>query len=108
MNEMLNSIRTLIVEERVRADRANAPRFASPHEAYGVIMEEMMEAEAEYAALMDNSKRLMIKIHANSANGYATTLKRMQECAYNAVAELVQVAAMCGKALDSMEVEEIG
>ena len=102
MNELLNSIRALMAEERVRADRDNATRFASPHEAYRVIMEELLEAEGEYETLVSNATRIMIKIHDNNVDGYVTVLKRMQDCAVHAAAELVQVATMCAKAVDSV------
>ena len=102
MTELIKGIETLMAEERVRADRANAPRFASPHEAYGVIMEELLEAEDEYEDLMSNAMRLMLAIRDNNTDKYVSTLKRMQDYTVHAAAELVQVATMCAKAVDSV------
>lgn len=102
MIELIKGIESLMAEERIRADEYNPPVFSSPHEAYGVIMEEMLEVEDEYAGLVANSKRLMAKIHDNNADGYVTVLKRMRDCAVHAAAELVQVATMCAKAVDSV------
>lgn len=97
MNAVKNDIKNLINKELEAANEVNRP-FASMHEAYAVIKEEIEEAEdeAEKAARYLDIAWLNIK-HDNIINA-KTCLADVYKAAMNLAVEAVQVAAMCKKA----------
>lgn len=93
------------IEELAQAELAEAnekyPPFASMHEAYAVILEEVDEAKMDMKRLelimgwlWESVKRNEIDIECICQIAYT---------AQHAVAELIQVAAMCQKTIDSLK-----
>jgi hypothetical protein len=85
---------------RARADLKHSPGFASPHEAYAVILEEYDEAgeqELEFGGQLEDLRTSTKKDHSDSV--LIKKLRAMQETAMRAAAEWVQVAVMCRKAM---------
>ena len=96
MNDLIYSIEVLITDELSRASEEWGEKHNSPHEAYGVILEEFTEAldegnrlnkcMAEYLrAVMEN------RCHDLLLDDMLTTAKLM-------IAETIQCAAMIRKA----------
>ena len=102
MNELLKSIDPLI---RGELDRANDkfPQFASSHEGYAVLLEEVEETKEEMSRLEVETKFLWQTVRGNNPFSYAEDIKRT---ATNLAAEAIQVAAMAQKFIDMMEREE--
>ena len=101
MTELLAGVELLAVQEKARAGQHHCPVFHSPHEAYGVIAEELLEARTEVSCLHGVEQSLLRVIHKDDHDLYCATLKELRNAAQRAAAELVQVVAMCDKALDS-------
>lgn len=100
MDAVKNDIKKLIDKELDAANEVNRP-FASMHEAYAVIKEELEEAEdeCEKAGRFLNSAWSNIKQPDNIGITNAKMfLADMYKAAMNLAVEAVQVAAMCKKA----------
>lgn len=104
MKELLAGLEIMAAQEKKRAEKENGATFHSPHEAYGVIAEELMEAKSEVTCLDVAENSLLKVIHRNDPKLYRCTLQQLRNAAMNAAAELVQVAAMCNKAIASLDV----
>lgn len=103
MNELLAGLEIMAAQEKKRAEKENGATFHSPHEAYGVIAEELMEARTEMSCLTGAEAALLRVIHRNDPELYRNSLIEARKAAMNAAAELVQVAAMCNKAIYSLD-----
>lgn len=91
-------IHTLIEEELAEANKEH-PLFHSPHEAYGVIKEEVEELHEELVACEGLLQELWGCVREDCGSEF--TLKQLKSHAIYAVQEAIQVAAMAQKALDS-------
>lgn len=91
MKELLNSVSNLADQELIQANK-KFPQFNSPHEAYGVLREEIEEHEDDTKAIMVNLNGLWsaIKHNSTSISGNAIQIKR---------------AAMAQKTLDMLKKE---
>lgn len=76
------------------------PLFASGHEAYAVIKEEVEEAEAEAKRVSMWLEVLWKDIKANE-DDTARKYRVMREAALRQIQECIQVCAMCDKAVVS-------
>lgn len=83
--------------KRARDDHGYA--YASPHEAYGVLSEEVYEAEAEMQTVTAFTRDLVWYIHSNDRDRLIDALGEIEESARRGACELIQVAAVCRKAL---------
>lgn len=101
-------IEKLINEELQNANK-KFPLFSSWHEAYAVILEEVEEANNE-ADVMCNLylDRLWhdIKAKASSEADRFENINMLRWHTVRAIEELIQVAAMCDKAVMSLGEEE--
>lgn len=92
-------IHNLIKEELAEANKVH-PLFHSPHEAYGVIKEEVEELHEELVACEGLLSDMWHRIREDM--GAEDILRQLKGHAIYAVQESIQVAAMCQKALDSL------
>ena len=92
-------IHNLIEEEMAEANKLH-PLFASPHEAWAVIREEIEELHEEIVAIEGLQGDMWYRIREDC--GTEDILKQLKAHAIYAVQEAVQVGAMCAKALDSL------
>ena len=100
MEELLFDVRRAAAGEYERANKLH-PLFHSLHEAYGVLAEEKTEAKEafeETERMFDRFFMCMRKDNYSSANDYLAYIKKN---AIDCAAEMVQVAAMAQKAIDS-------
>lgn len=88
-----------LVQEELHEANKEHPLFQTPHEAYGVILEEVEEVEDELCDFYEEFAMFWEKIKADK--GGEDELDNMIERAVNAARECIQVAAMCQKALMS-------
>ena len=98
MEELKNEIRDAVENELIAANE-KYPLFASEHEAYAVMLEEIDEAAAE----LENIKRFLalawIQIKKDVTPKALEHFARIKYAAENGAAELCQVAAMAEKAI---------
>ena len=105
MKELLNEVEQAVENELARANKQH-PLFNSLHQSYGILAEEIAEAKEafeETERMFDRSFMCMRKDDYSSANDYLAYIKKN---AIDCAAEMVQVAAMAQKAIDSNAVKE--
>lgn len=101
-------IEKLINEELQNANK-KFPLFSSWHEAYAVILEEVEEADEETNVMCTlYLDRLWqdIRAKASSEADRFVDIGIVREHAVRAIEELIQVAAMCDKAVMSLGEEK--
>lgn len=59
-----NMINSAITQELNQAHKAHGRRFATPHEGYGVLMEEIWEARLHTTAIDNLSEQLIGLLHS--------------------------------------------
>lgn len=101
------------VNKELTAANEKFPMFASLHEAYGVILEEVQETEEAMADVRRFLNLAWAYIKSNDPNIALGHLHRAKRAAIQTAREVCQVAAMCEKAsmsmsshIDSKELEE--
>ena len=92
-------IHTLIEEELAEANKIH-PLFQSPHEAYAVILEELEEAEEELQWIRRQLGQMWSLIRQDC--GTEEILHQIKGHAVFAAQEIIQLAAMADKTLDSL------
>ena len=102
MKELIRSIEPLVSEELARANE-KFPQFASAHEAWAVIKEEVEEAAAELISVDGELSGVWVFTKVNGIGNCKNHLMRMKGYAINLSAEAIQVAAMAQKELDLLE-----
>lgn len=101
MKKLIKQIETLILKELHRANKKNAP-FVDENHTWGVIEEELWEAEEEWIQLDKYADSLKKRLFTHDLR-YVEDLHKVKHHAIYAAAELIQVAAMCIKAEFSMK-----
>mgnify|MGYP004554506745 FL=1 len=98
-----------LINDELRSANKKFPLFSSWHEAYAVILEEVEEANNE-ADVMCNLylDRLWrdIRAKASSEADRFENINMLRWHTVRAIEELIQVAAMCDKAVISLAGEE--
>lgn len=92
-------IEQLAAEELVDANAKHEPKFNSPHEAYAVIKEELEEAETEMRECNNRLAMMWGCVKNDDDENVRKNLEYMKKYAVKTVQELIQVIAMCDKAL---------
>lgn len=90
-------IEELAAEELVDANTKHEPKFNSPHEAYAVLKEEVEEAKCDFEAMESLLNGFWHKVKRDEEG--KVTLENMRMWATACTQELIQVIAMCDKAL---------
>lgn len=103
MKDILIEIDRLADEELERANKVY-PLFASDHEGYAVIQEEIDEVIEQNEAAMDCKDLMWEAIKADYPEGVKNQVKEMRNHLAYSAAELIQVIAMCDKFVKSQEV----
>lgn len=100
-----NTIDSAITMELDQAHEAHGQKFATPHEGYGVLMEEIWEARLHTTAIDGLVGQLIGLLHSVETHpeAYSKQLGRIKEQAVAAIEELCQVAAMCEKGMQSIQ-----
>ena len=85
-----------LAKEEFERSMKKFPLFASQHEGYAVILEEVEELREETEIQADTMKTLWAYIRHNNQFS-AVPIARLRQAALHAAAEAVQVVAMCDK-----------
>lgn len=103
MNTLQNQIHTLVTEELGQAVK-NHGMMQDENHAWGIIDEELWEAEQEYHLLELHKQALRRSLCGGSKHSVVQhDLDSVRNRAIRAACELIQVAAMCDKARMSLE-----
>lgn len=97
MSTIVQPINLLVSDEYDRAAKLHGAVFASPHEGYGVIAEEVLEVQNENAKIVSGCQTLLAFIQQEDMQKVMDTADAIRDAAVNAAAECIQVAAMCEK-----------
>lgn len=97
--ELTERVKALSKEEMERAKKA-FPMYRSRHEGLGVLLEELWESGKEIEYMNKGTDKLRITIFSDSSN-IELVLTEIEDAAIRAASELIQVAAMCQKMIDS-------
>lgn len=96
----------LLAAEELNCANANFPQFASKHEGYAVLLEEVEESADEMEAIMEQTAYLWNKIKNDSdTTGEIEAIRRH---ATRLAAEAVQVIAMTDKFMEIKKKKEEG
>lgn len=98
MEQMREQIRPHVERALAYAREKHGETFASWHEAYGVLSEEVMEVQQELRMLEAAMGDLIHSIHDNDYVGIQEDLSVIFRRAELAACEAIQVAAVCAKA----------
>lgn len=102
MRELKAELNLAVSKEYTRAN-LKFPMFHSNHEALGVIDEEVEEALQEVYDLVTTFGDYRVAVHHDDISMMIKCLADMREIALLGACELIQVAAMCDKAIESNE-----
>jgi hypothetical protein len=105
MKELLIDMEQATARELEQANKLHS-LFNSLHQSYGILAEEIAEAKEafeETERMFDRFFMCVRKDDYSSANDYLAYIKKN---AIDCAAEMVQVAAMAQKAIDSNAVEK--
>lgn len=100
---MKEIIEQMAAEELARANQT-FPMFASWHEAYAVLAEEIEEAEHEMKSITVSKEIYWATVKAKLSTDKVRRLavRDIRDSAIKGVEELIQVIAMCDKTFKSM------
>ena len=102
MIDLIREVRTTVDAEMARAQDVHGLHYASAHEGYGVLAEEMYEAETETIHLGAIKNWLMNALHADDPDQMVDVLDELAEHATLAACEYIQVAAVAQKMIDTI------
>lgn len=97
METIVKPVNLLVSDEYDRAAKLHGAVFASPHEGYGVIAEEVQEAGDELELAESVMRRMLLAIREEKPSAIIDLADCIRDTAVNAAAECIQVAAMCEK-----------
>lgn len=101
MEELIKHVERLVGVELASAQAKHGQAYASPHEGYGVLAEEIMEAEWELNKVHHRTKDLLKAIRVEDPAQTEEHLRRVCEAATRGAGELIQVAAVARKMMES-------
>lgn len=99
----------VIYNEYIRAKEIHGDEYHSPHEAYAVLLEEFDEVQDAVGILQDHIatiKKIVFGYNKPNTDLHASlerNLRHTKGISRHVAAEAVQVAAVCQKAIESMD-----
>lgn len=105
MNALKEIISDLVDKEKTSAIK-NHGYAHSDHEALALLQKEIWEAETEMQAVRIYENLLKEQVYTDSDECVEEYVGEIKVSAINATCELIQVAAMCEKFIESREVRE--
>lgn len=106
MDQLIQSVTGLVGEEYQRAAEEHGAAARSPHEGYGLIKEEIEEADVQMAIVNQRVNAYWDSVKADAYPTQRHFLNEIKRAAVLRACELIQVAAMADKALAGYEKEE--
>lgn len=98
---VMDAVTAAVQAELQRARTEHGEIFHSPHEAFGVLVEEWDEAVEEITAASSRVQE-MPKLLRTPDEALRMAFRGVSYHAMYAAAELIQVAAVCEKAMETM------
>lgn len=98
IGKLLEPLAMLASEECKRAREEYGEKYSSPHEGFGILCEEVQEAEDEVKAVRRDLSYLLRAIRHGEPMDALISEVRMD--ALSGAAELLQVAAVCEKMME--------
>lgn len=105
MKKLLIEVGELTDKEYARANE-QYPAFASDHEGYAVIEEEVDETREAVAFIREACGRMKQDVRANDSEKVRKVAGGIYEAAEAAAAEAIQVAAMAQKIIESQDIRK--
>lgn len=105
MDALLNEVKRSAESEMVRACLDHGLKYHSLHEGYGVLAEEVYEAEFEGKSIDGAFRVLLHDIRIGDEDIINTDLTEIARLAELAACEYIQIAAVAQKMLMSMKPE---
>lgn len=102
MLALIREVRSTVDMELERAQENFGQHYASAHEGFGVLSEELFEAETETIHINAIKNWLMNALHANDTAQMVDVLDELTERATLAACEYIQVAAVAQKMIDTL------
>ena len=99
MKDLLNEVNALTLKEYERAAEKYGEVNNSSHESYAIILEEFEECLEMIELARQALHNYWQAVKENEPLCQHTSLKELRGCAEHAATEMIQVAAMCHKAL---------
>ena len=106
MKELIAEIKASEGNELSRAQKKFGPFNHSAHESYAVLLEEIEESKDEMSDVCEWLHDYWIAVKKNNVKRQKESLARLEGILSLCAAECVQSAAMCRKALLSIEKNE--
>ena len=103
MQHLTNAITNLVLLEDTNAKEVHGATYASHNEAFGVLAEEVQEADDDLGDVKRYMEHLLRYVRCDDVSGMRDALNAIQRTAVNAAAEAIQVAAVCEKWMDGMQ-----
>lgn len=97
MTTIVQPLNLLVSDELDRASKIHGETFASTHEGFGVIAEEVNESGNECKRCETGLRYLIDAIQRECNEDIADISDQIRDAAVNAAAEMIQVAAMAEK-----------
>ena len=97
MTTIVHPLNLLVSDELERASKLHGATFASPHEGFGVIAEEVNESDNECKRCKTGLSYLIDAIQRECNEDITDISDQIRDAAVNAAAEMIQGAAMCEK-----------
>lgn len=105
IDPIMTDLHPVLKAEYLRAKAEHGDVYHSPHEAWGVLMDEWDEVSDELEEAGERMCDISRQIRHPDEH-LAQTFDSIQLFAMRAAAELIQVAAVCWKAVDTMNAKE--
>ena len=99
MDEILCDVEKAVHYEETRIKKLYGEKYHSLHEAYGVLKEELYETDIELERLNATEDGLLRAIHRDDVDTLNLAYDCIAKRAVRAACELIQVAAVCRKAM---------
>ncbi len=106
IGEILCDVERAVNYELTRIKLNHGEKYHTWHEAYGVLAEELYEVQREKTVMDDLDSGMVCAMHRNDDDTLKLIYDRIAGCAIRAACELIQVAAVCRKALGGVEVQD--
>lgn len=106
MKELIKEMRVVVDGEVARAMDRYGRHYASNHEGYGVLAEEIWEAEKEVRDFRLAQTLILKAIHENDTSTLNRALESIHQEALRAACECAQVAAVAIKMMESLKLSQ--
>lgn len=94
---MARNVSQLVKHEFENAGVIHPPVFASPHEGYAIMLEELEEARDIFETIIDDMHSLWDRVKNDEFDVASTIAGHIENDARDTIVELIQLAAMCDK-----------